>query len=169
MVWNYQNADCSERKKNYSAIYYNFGTFSFPCCPTPVSPIYFATFLFVPPLNLASHGAQRKVTKIVAKVAGDQIHLIRIISRVEGDASHRSHIGWLRLWAERRWVSQCNRTLMKTLYKEMLTIVIQLFWQDGEWGNTSHYTNQHILYLIRCRRLAAVMLWPVLVSSCFRS
>jgi len=48
-------------------------------CPTPVSPIYFPTFLSVSPLNLASYSAERKITKIVAKVGGDQIHLVPII------------------------------------------------------------------------------------------
>jgi len=56
-------------------------------CPTPVSPIYFPTFLSVSPLNLASYSAERKITKIVAKVGGDQIHLVPIISKVGGDAA----------------------------------------------------------------------------------
>ena len=36
-------------------------------CPTPVSPIYFPTFLSVSPLNSACRSAQQKITKIAKK------------------------------------------------------------------------------------------------------
>jgi len=60
-------------------------------CPSPVSPIYFPTFLSDSPLIFSCHNAQRKITKNVAKVGGDQIHLAPIMSKVGGDTSHGWH------------------------------------------------------------------------------
>jgi len=51
----------------------------------------YLSFLSILPLNLASLNAQRKISKIVAKVGGDQIHLVHLISKVGWDVSHRSH------------------------------------------------------------------------------
>ena len=40
---------------------------------------------------LASHGANRKKRQPSVEVGGDQIHLVTVISKVGGDASHGSH------------------------------------------------------------------------------
>jgi len=56
-------------------------------CPVIAQPLFhpFTSLVFFSPLNLASHGAQPKITKIVAtKVGGDQIHLVPIISKGGG-------------------------------------------------------------------------------------
>jgi len=59
-------------------------------CPTPASPIHFPILLSASLLNSSSHGARRKITKIVAKIGGNQIRLVPVMSRVGGDASHGS-------------------------------------------------------------------------------
>ena len=65
-------------------------------CATNVLPIPFPTPLYSPRkfskrVWFASHIAQRKKRKPVAKIGVDQIRMVPVISKVGGDASHGYH------------------------------------------------------------------------------
>ena len=59
---------------------------------SPFHPFASLAYLSVSPLNLTSHSAKRKITKIVANVGGDQIRCLGPYNLQSGGyASHGSH------------------------------------------------------------------------------